>query len=338
MFLASLFIFGFVLMMKDVVVWGINPGAILLGLVLAYTILSFGTVGNDEVAAMFVFGAPLGNLNPGFYFAPLGAVSVRKGRATRYQDELPREPEQIFRSKVDTDPVPPGMSPPIRVKFGSPRADDDVQLKKDPYNIEMVAEVPVVVSWKISDATTFFASYDDVDAFRKILQDKAIELFGVEFATMTPAKALGTIAVTNTKLKGVINTATSGTGVEIVDAFVKPFIFSHDLNKAVVGVSEAKQKAEAVKAAAAGEKQKRIDEGAGAAEARKMMLVAEAIGTAKLAKLAKTPEGQVALWMETIAKAMENADFSIIPGSELFTAFAGIKEMLNKATNQKGTV
>ena len=333
--LSTLAIVSLVLMGVGVEISGANVGAILLALETAYLIFSYGTVGVDEVAARFVLGAPDGNLDPGPYLAPLGLVTVRKGRRTRYQDELPGEPRQIFRQD-DKLPVPPNMFPPIRVKFGSPRADDDAALKKDPYNIQIVAEVVPVVSWKIINATKFFKSYDDVDAFRKILEDKAVELFGIEFSDKTPAKALLTIAKTNKKLRVKIDVATANTGVQIVDAFVKPFIFSHPLNTSVVEVSIARQKAEAVKATAVGEKQKRMEEGIGAAQARRLMLEAEAVGVAKLAEISKTPEGQATLWMETMAKAFTGADYSIVPGSEMFTAFAGIKEMLTKVNKPTG--
>lgn len=310
--------------------------SVFLGLLVAYLIFSFGTVGVDEVAAKFLFGAPIGNLRPGLYFAPLGVITVRKAKGTLYQSELPGEPRQIFRQD-DKEVIPQGMFPPIRVKFGSPQDDDSPSLKRDPYNIQMVAEVVPVVSWKIIDATKFFTNYDDVDAFKKILEDKAIEVFGDEFSTVTPAKASMSLAETGRKLEVKIGVETENTGVKIVDAYVKPFIFSHPLNTSVIDLQIATQKAQGVKVTADGEKQKRIDEGAGAAEARRMMLEAEAIGTAKLAEISKTPEGQVTLWMETMAKAFSAAQYSIVPGSELFTSIAGVKEMLDKVKT-KGAV
>ena len=327
--LVAIAIISLVLMLTGWKVLTINLGAILLGLELAYLVFSFETIGVDEVAARFVFGAASGNLKPGLYFVPFGIVTVKRGRATRYQDELPGEPKQIFRQD-DVAPVPANMFPPIRVKFGSPKDDDDKSLKEDAYNIAMVAEVVPVVSWKIDDATLFFSSYDDVDVFRKILEDKAVEVFGDNFSTVTPARALKELKVTSQKLQTKIMDETANTGVKIVDAYVKPFIFPHSLNTSVVAVSMARQNAKAVKETALGTKQKLIDEGAGNAKARQLMLEAEAIGVAKLAEISKTPEGQMTLWMETMAKAFTGAKYSIVPGSEMFTAFAGISEAIKK--------
>lgn len=308
---------------------GVLLGAVMLGLEMAYLVFSFGTIGVDEVAAKFCFGAPAGNLAPGLYFAPPGIMSVKRAQGTQFQDELPGEPSQIFR-KDDKEVVPPGMFPPIRVKFGMPKKDDSEELKDDPYNVPMTAEVVPVVSWKITDATAFFTNYQDVEAFRRILEDKAVEVFGNEFSGVTPAKALKTLSATSTNLQNKILEETAGTGVEVIDAFVKPFIFSHDLNTSVVNVSIARQDAQSVRIKAAGEKDRLREEGIGKAEARKLMLEAEAVGVSKLAEISKTPEGQMTLWMETMAKAFANAQYSIVPGSELFTAFAGISEAMKK--------
>ncbi|TSC70020.1 MAG: hypothetical protein CEO12_610 [Parcubacteria group bacterium Gr01-1014_46] len=320
---------GLVLTLAGTNVEGINIGAVMLALETAYLVFSFGTVKVEEVAAKFCFGAPAGNLTPGLYFAPPGVMEVRKGKATQYQDELPGEPRQIFRQD-DVAPVPPGMFPPIRVKFGVPRKDDPPTLKNDPYNIAMTAEVVPVVSWKITDATAFFTNYEDVDVFRRILEDKAIEVFGNEFSGVTPARALSTLSTTSTILQKKIETETANTGVQILDAYVKPFIFSHPLNTAVVRVSIAKRDAEAVRVAASAEKDRLTSVGIGNANARKLMLEAEAIGIAKLAEIAKTHEGQVTLWMETMKEAFTKAQYSIVPGSEIFTAYAGLSEAVKK--------
>jgi regulator of protease activity HflC (stomatin/prohibitin superfamily) len=308
---------------------GVLLGVITLGVEMAYLIFAFGTIGADEVGAKFCFGAPAGNLAPGLYVAFPGIMTVERFPGTQFQDELPGEPSQIFR-KDDKEVVPPGMFPPIRVKFGMPQKDDSPELKADPYNVPMTAEVVPVVSWKVTDATSFFKNYHDIDAFRRILEDKSVEVFGNEFSGVTPAKALLTLSLTSEKLEEKIRNETAGTGVEIMDAYVKPFIFSHELNTSVVKVSIARQDADAVRIKAAGDRDKLKEEGVGNAEARKLMLEAEAIGVAKLAEISKTPEGQMTLWMETMAKAFTKAQYSIVPGSELFTAFAGISEAMKK--------
>ncbi len=324
--IAVVILMSLVLIGRGVQVSGVNAGAVLLALTISYLLFCFGTVEVGEAAAKFFFGAPQGNLEPGLYFAPPGIMSVRKEKATQNQDELPAAPDLIWRGDEDKEKLPPGMSHPIRIKFGGPSKDDDESLKRDPYNIEMVAETPLVVSWRISDATLFFTNYEDIEAFRKILEDKAVEVFGNKFASITPAKASRVMGATSAELEAKLRAETADTGVTINDAFGKPFIYSHPLNTAVVGVSIAKRNAEAVKETAAGERARLAEEGAGKAEAFRLMLEAKAIGAKKLAEVAGTPEGQMTLWMETMSKAFTEAQYSIVPGTEMFTAFAGISE------------
>lgn len=240
---------------------------IVLGFVVAYIIFSFGTVKADEVAMLSFFDRPVRNLHKGLYFAPWGIYSVKKERGTEFQDELPADPENIFRQD-DKEKVPPGMFPPIRVKFGSPDPNDPEPLKSDPYNIAMVAEVVPVVSWRIEDPCTFFQVLGSVENCKKILTDKAVEVFGDEFSRVTPAKASLELAVNSQKLENKLVAETTGGrwGIKVTDAYIKPFIFSHGLNTAVVEVKIADQAARATVITAGAERVKRREEATGTAE------------------------------------------------------------------------
>lgn len=327
------------LIIGKVQVLTIYIGAVLLALEASYIILSFGTVEVDERAARFIFDKPIDNLEPGLYFAPLGIVSVKKELGTIFQDELPAGPEKIFRED-DKEKVPEGMFLPIRIKFGGPPPDSrdsiNIKLKDDPYHVPMVTEVVPVVCWHISDAIIFFRKMGTIENCRKILQDKAIEVFGNTFAKMTPAMASLKLEKISKALQTKLETEIGGKrageswGITINNAYVKPFIFTHKLNESVIDASIAKQKAKATVTNSVAEKEKRINEGTGTADAEKLLLEARAIGTGKLAEICKTPEGQITLWMDTMAKAFEKADYSIIPGSELFSSVAGMKEMFDK--------
>ncbi|MGH7250060.1 MAG: hypothetical protein ACREGC_03730, partial [Minisyncoccia bacterium] len=125
---------------------GVSVGEVLLALTLAYLIFSLGKVNIGQVGVLLHFGKPVKNLEAGLYFAPAGIYTVEKELGTIFEDELPADPEKIFRED-DKVPVPKGMFPPIRVKFGQPKDDDDEGLKQDPYNVAMVAEVVPFVLW-----------------------------------------------------------------------------------------------------------------------------------------------------------------------------------------------
>lgn len=291
-------------------------------------LFSFGRLEIDEKGYVSFLGRPLFELTPGPYYSIPLIMEAWKVSGAIFQDELPANPERIFRED-DKKPVPEGYFPPIRIKFGPPDPTDK-DLLKNPYNKEMVVEVPLVVSWQVTNSILFRKHVKTVENMRKILEDKAVSLFNAEFAKVTPAKASRTLEETSDKLRAKLQLETNDLGLHIHDAFIKPFVYSHDLNKAVTGVSESEQRAMITTNDSAAEKQKRIDHGAGDAEARRLMLIAESIGTKELAELAKTPEGQIVLWMETLKTAMQKAQFSIIPGSEAYTALSGLTETFKR--------
>lgn len=238
-----------VLIVIGVETHNINTGVILLALIISFLIFSFTILHQGEVGMMSVLGLPKANVGPGLHFTPAGIVKIRKVAGTMFQHELPADQEKIFR---DDGIVPPGMFPPIRVKFGQPGPTEgldvdpvDVRLKDDPYNVAMVTEVTPVVSWHVSDPITFFGSMGDIQNCENILSDKSIEMFGEEFSNVTPAKAMLTLSETSKKLEDMLKgeTRTNNWGITINDAYVKPFIFTHTLNTAVIGVSIAQQNA-----------------------------------------------------------------------------------------------
>lgn len=216
-------------------------GAALAALELLYFVFSFGTIKATEVGMLTYFDKPIRDLEKGLYFAPLGIYGVEKEIGTIFQDELPSDPERIYRGDGNT---PAGMFPPIRVKFG--QADPaDILLQDDPYNVPMVAEVPVVVEWQITSLTTFRKQIGTVENARRMFADKATSVFGDRFANMTPAKAALGLAQISQELENKLKDELTDEGVSVRDAYVKPLIFSHELNTSVVNVSISGQKAKA---------------------------------------------------------------------------------------------
>lgn len=292
---------------------------------------------------MLEWGVPVGNIGPGWYFTPKGFASIKKEVGTIFQDELPADPEKIYR---EDGKVPDGMFPPIRIKFGQPRPTEgpsvdpmDVLLKDDPYNVAMVAEVVPVVSWHITDATTFFTVAGDVANCRKMMADKATGLFNIAFASVTPAKAILGLKKTSTKLKVKLEKETKSWGIEINDAYVKPFIFGHGLNKAVESVSISQQeakarvheeegKAKSVRIAMAAEKERLIETG---------LAKTDASGT-KITELVPNANTKV------MAEAIGKVTGTIVFGQSLETVFdlnkenkGGVKDTKKKdAGKEKG--
>jgi regulator of protease activity HflC (stomatin/prohibitin superfamily) len=236
-------------------------GGLVAALAVVYFIFSLGTRQLDEVAALLRFGKPIADLEKGLYFAPLGIYEIRKEAGTIFEDELPADPEKIYH---EDGPIPEGMFRPILVKFGQPREDDDGALKKDPYNVAMVAKVVPVVRWQITRPIVFFGTIGNVANCRKSMEDLAVSLFGIEFAHETPALASRRLEDISVELLRQISEVAVGWGIDVNGVNIKPFQFSHALNTAVVGVSAAQQNALA-----------RVHEAHGAADAEVVAAVAE---------------------------------------------------------------
>lgn len=319
-------------------IWIINLGIILVALIIAYIVASVGTIDTDEVGLLKFWGKPIMHLSPGPYFAPLGILQVDKEQGTEFQDELPSDPEKIFRDE-DTKPVPAGMFPPIRVKFGQPlpKSKEDpalwVLLKGDPYNVAMVAEVVPVVSWRIVDMKKFRAVLGTVHNARKILGDKCVEVFNDEFARITPAKASLGLAVTSQKMEDVLMAeARKGNwGIKITDAYIKPFGFSHHLNKAVVGVKIADQESQALVIRSAGDAQVTIN--TAEAKATEKVLAAAARQRELLATGLATPKGSKTI-IGVDGKPFTFEEIQLLPDANTVANTEAIKAL----KDVKGTV
>mgnify|MGYP001586262023 CR=1 FL=1 len=223
-------------------------GAIIGALWLLYLGSSFGTVKPKEVGMLTYFDKPLKDLEKGLYFAPLWVYDVDIEVGTVFQDELPADPQNIYRG--DSNP-PTGMFPPIRVKFGQPDPTDKTH-EGDPYNVAMVAEIPIVVEWWVESLMKFRQKFGSIENARKIFADKAAQVFGDKFATMTPAKATAHLGTVSSELENKLRIDVADAGIGIRDAYAKPIVFSHELNTSVVGVSIADQNAIAVEKTAVG--------------------------------------------------------------------------------------
>ncbi len=321
-----------------IVFWINNPtfiGPILCSFFVFYVILSFGKVNVDQKGAMLFFGRPITDLNAGIFFAPFGIFKVEKEKGTVFQDELPGEPETIFREKEgEHGKTPEGMFPPIRILFGPPN-ENDTELKGNPYNKSMVTEVTPVVAWRIESLTTFLKVMGDVKNCRKNLSDKSISVCTEDFSKITPAKAMISLEGTNSKLKDKLENDTTKWGISIHDAFVKPFNFSHKLNSAVVSVSVSEQTALSTKVTADAEKYKLTEEGKGKAEAEKLFLKAQALGYDQIAKKLNITEGTVILKIEAMKQALEKAQYSIVPGTEIYELFTGLSTAIDSIKKSK---
>ena len=160
-----------------------------------------------------------------------------------------------------------------------------------------------------------------------------------------PALEIGTVAraqnnreAINTLIANKITGHVSGWGIKIESIFLKAFIFSHDLNKALQNIPTARADATRTEIAAAAERNKREQEGHGAASAIKSRLDAQAEGYENIAK--KTgATGEAVLAAEMAGELAIGANYTYIAGSngiaDGLTALSAAKDVLSRAPSNK---
>lgn len=298
--------------------WGL---AMFLALVL-YTIASFRKIGPTELGARLFFGRPIDQVSSGFVLVPFGIFSLEIAPAIFIQEELPSDPEHIFRGE---GPIPEGKFPPIRIPFGLPTEEND-----DPYDHRMTQEVVPFITWRIVDFVKFLTTIGSVKDAKKQMEDTAVAMLTEAFAKITPAIALKEMEAHSQKLNESINKIVNGWGVELKSARIKAINFNHELNTAILGIPQATVKAKAEIITAEATKKKMILAGQGKGDAEKAELSGRSAGIKKMMEELNLPAHAI-LATET-ARAITNnpGQKTIIAGSGGFNDLATVGTVLGE--------
>lgn len=312
--------------------------------VLLYLAGSLRVVGPKEQGCILVLGRPWRNVSSGLVLVPLLICWLVTETRLVIQDELPAEPEKIYRAS-ERDPegstVPPelqaiGMRPPIRVTFsGRNQASKDAGIgENDPYDNRLTEEVVPVIRWRIDNLKTFLTVIGSVDEARKQMEDTCVKMFTEKLTRVSPAVALLRISDYSNDLKGAIETlvrgdgANLGWGIYIESAQIKAIRFSKTLNSAVQNVVVQERN-----------KMAKIREGEGLGGMEKAILDGRTDGLTKMATDLKV-EGHAVLGAETARAIAGEGDKSsqrtIIAGSGGFVDLVGTAAAIAKSFADKG--
>ena len=303
--------------------WGL---ALFLAIVL-YTIASFRQLGPTELGARTLFGNPIDQVSSGFVFVPVGIFSLEVAPAIFIQDELPSNPENIFRGDGI---IPPDKFPPIRIPFGLPTEEND-----DPYDHRMTQEVVPVVTWRIDDFVKFLTTVGSVEEARRQLEDAAIAMLTEAFAKITPAIALKELDKHSEALKKAIDDRVDGWGIELKSAKIKAINFNHELNTAILGVPQATVNAKAAIITAEARKRELELEGEGMGAAEKAILDGRTAGMKNMTSELGLSGGAI-LAAETARGITNNpGQKTIIAGSGGFSDLAMVGSVLGETLQKK---
>jgi len=235
-------------------------GMLMLYVLLLYTAASLRIVGPTELGCRLLFGKPLDCVSSGLTFVPLWICELVTETGLVIQDELPAEPEKIYRGNAGDEfgkTVPKelqdiGMKPPIRVTFSghNEESEDDEKNgakigENDPYDTRLTAEVVPVVRWKIDDFVTFLKTIGSIDKARKQMEDSCVKTFTEQLTRVSPAVALLRISTFSQELQKSIETLVQTWGIKIESAQIKAINFSRELNESVQNVVVQGRKKEA---------------------------------------------------------------------------------------------
>lgn len=294
--------------------WGLS--AFLLQLI--YILFSFQTIGPTELGARLFFGKPVDEVSSGLVFIPLGICQLQTETRLTIQDELPADPEKIFRNE-DKEKVPDGMFPPIRIPFGNPAKPSN-----DPLDVRVTAEVVPVVRWRIVDYVKFLTTIGSKEQARRQMQDTAVAMLTDAFAKVTPAKALTDLSSQDKGLKDAIQGCVNLWGIELRNAQVKAINFHRSLNEAVASIPKETAEARAKVITAEGEKKKLTLEGEGRGAAEKAELDGRTRGFKKMAKELAVPASAI-IGAETARAITANpGQKTVVVGSSGFKELIGV--------------
>lgn len=305
--------------------------------VLIYLAGSLKIIGPKELGCIIRFGKPLKNVSSGLILVPLGIYTLETETRLVIQDELPAEPDKIYRGSPEDkagETVPKdmqvlGFKPPIRVTFSDHNAESDAERikKDDPYDRRLTAEVVPIVRWKIDDFKKFLTTIGSVENARKQMEDTCVNTFTDVLGLVSPAVALRRKERYSNELKTRIESLVAGWGVYIENSQIKGINFSHSLNTAVQNVVVQ-------------ERQKRasILEGEGQGGKEKAILNGRTAGLTKMRKDLKV-NGSAVLGAETARAIAGEGDKSsqrtIIAGSGGFADLVGVGAAIAKSFEDK---
>lgn len=328
------------------------------------------TIGPKSLGAVLLFGRPLYQVKSGWVYVPFLICQLVTEDKTVITIQFPAEPEKVDKSGLDDRPVSPGFVKPIRVTTASIdmiSEEDKVRISKNPkflnhpLNEMMTLEPSVVVRFQIrnDDFISFLTNIGSRKKAVSAMRDTVDSVLNIEFPKRTPALIIMDKAKINGEMKTMIEVLVGeipdpedpesfnpeeSWGLNVINARLVDLDLSKTINQSLRDIIDSQLKKTSTITQAEGKKKGRelegegemkykTDVGTGDAKARLALLEAEATGLEKIAKVAETEEGKLAVVAKVVEKGLEKSQYSIIPGGpESF--IAGIMETLKKTASR----
>ncbi len=266
--------------------WILSPTVIFLGLswswggvsvllYATYVVLSLKVVGPDSIGCLLFFGKPIKDVGSGLCLVPFFLFRVVTEKKTILQQEIPGEPENIWRGQGQP---PEGKVPPLFI------TTSDEHDGTDALDRRMVLEPVVINRFRIESLLKFIGTIESREDAERQMADLVVSFLTTELAKRTPKKILTELGSLNVQLQTEMKKLVSAWGVKSEGTEVKLVEIPKTVSEALRDVPASKLRKEVTETNAAAEKKKRILEGEGAAEAAQRLIEARGFGAKKSAE------------------------------------------------------
>lgn len=316
----------------------INPRIFAYLPILAYVIVSFRSVGVDEIAGADFFGKPVRQFSNGLKWVPFGLFHFQVEKATFVQSEFPGDSDHIQWSDEKTA-LSQGKVRPIYLLTGE---NPDGKLPTDkqmnvgiaalakfqliPERLfDLIKNVGPIDRSKADEIRVTMTGGENVSVVMlevvRHLRDTATAVMTEIAGQLSYNELRGHLNLVNRLLFLRLQRTVITWGIQLTEAGVTKINPGHEFNEKIQDRGQALADRDAMILRAEGEKQKRVLEGEGNAAARQKFLEAEAKGYAKIAEQAKTEAGQIAISAEVAGKLAASGN-TIVVGTD------GVKDLI----------
>lgn len=301
-----------------------NWGWAAFWLQILYVSLSFKQIGPRDTGVLLFFGRPILKVDSGLVFAPLGIIRLETVTKIVREKEYP-DPEKVWKGD---EPVPQGKIPPIRVIQGQEEKEED------PLSKRMTTEISAIVRYRITDFMVFIGTIGSLEELDKTIEDLLIASLRKKLAIISPAKTLKNWDEIENELHKEVKDLVEDWGVEAQTTRVKEVDIGHKVNSALRDIIASALSKKSIFINAEAERDKRTLEGTGLANAKQVLLEAEAVGYKKIAAELGLKESELVLFAETVKTLTEKSQYTLLTGSggiaDLFGVIGAIKNILPK--------
>lgn len=283
----------------------------------------------DELVVIDFFGFPLTVVSGEAGMILIGCKTT-KFNAKQVQTQYPGEPEQVFWEDEKKD-LPPGMVRPVRFSSKMPNnyaKDETDPLKKFRYTFA----VSWTVTWQIRKAGVikFWKNVGSEAEAIKRMRDQSQETLKHEYGLLTPDQILSKTKRTCKRLEkdleelvGDGNDPDSGWELDIISANIVEDNLGHETTKEQSNLTKAEYQL-----------QVRKKQNLGDGDHEKQLLIGKAEGMKKVQENLKTEEGKLAASITLASETLKNADYAIVPESEIFKTVTSVLQYANRPKNQ----